>query len=531
MRKRISKYQVVIALVGMCVVHVGNTQTAHHASLTHLSSGSLVQFQKMIDSNQRLWDEKTKLLHAPGYIAGMRYPGNPQDDHHYYEKCCSKVRETAQYALALLYRDAPGDRQRAAEALYAVLKEQYVTSGVRWYGTFKRTPEEPDPGPDAAIWRDYDPNWREFIGTTFQTILVEYPDRIPADLSQRLYKSIEIAVAGEKADGRLVPDYTNPALMYGILWDFAAVHSKRPDWRIQSGDWIESVYCLFKKYGTFSEFNSPTYNVVDLYALAMWREYGSTEHIRMLGSAMEAALWQDIGTLFQPELHSLSGPYDRSYGMENTGDGLAALMRFARDPQGEPLNIEESQIPPGFSCLMAILGTRIPADVVAKLTSFQGEHMVRKQITDQRIATAWIGKNMIFGGEATSRTRNVGHNSQFHPVTIQWRTPLGELGWVRVVESSAIDATADKKGITISTEGTIRFRIHVKDLDPAQLTQSLWNLPGMRIVVTSDAQNPFALAPTNPAMLDPAMKGDDGMDIVYAGITKIRLDIQGDLHR
>ena len=520
------RYTVSLALVFCCFGQGRALEGSHHASPASLDDVSRTQFQKMMDANEKLWDENTRLLHAPGYVPGKRYPGSYQEDHHYFEKCCSKVRETSQYALDLLYRDAPGDRQRAAEALNAVLKEQYVTPGVRWYGTFKRTPEEPDPGPDAVMWQDYDPNWREFIGTIFQIILIEYPDRIPAELSQRLYKSIELAVAGEKAEGRLVPAYTNPALMYGILWDFASAHNQRPDWRMESGDWIESVYSLFRKYDAFSEFNSPTYDTVDLYALALWREYGSTERIRMIGGAMEAALWEDIGTLFQPELNSLSGPYDRSYGMENTGDGLAGLMRFAADAHGMPLKLDANSIPPGFSCPMAILGTRIPEDALARLTTFQGEHLVRKQITDQRVATAWIGKNVIFGGEATSKTKNVGHNSQFHPVTIQWRTPTGELGWVRVVDSPMIDATADEQGITISTEGTIRLRIHAKGLDPAQLTQTLWNLPGLHIAVTSDAQSLFTLEPTDPAKLDPAMKEDDGMDIVYAGITKMRLDIK-----
>jgi len=152
--------------------------------------------------------------------------------------------------------------------------------------------------------------------------------------------------------------------------------------------------------------------------------------------------------------------------------------------------------------------------------------MVRKQITAERTATAWIGKNVAYGGEATGKTKNVGHNSQFHPVTIQWRTPTGELGWVRVASSPMIDATADEHGITIATEGTIRLRIHAAGLDPAKLTQTLWSLPGLSIAVTSDAQSLFTLEPTDPAKLDPAMKGDDGMDIVYAGITKMRLEIK-----
>ena len=106
-------------------------------------------------------------------------------------------------------------RQRAAEILDAVLKEQYVTPGVRWYGTYKRTPEEPDPTTKSLIWRGYDPNWRVFIGTTFAMILIEFPDRISPELSQRMYKAIDLAIEGEISEKRLLPTYTNIALMYG----------------------------------------------------------------------------------------------------------------------------------------------------------------------------------------------------------------------------------------------------------------------------------------------------------------------------
>ena len=55
------------------------------------------------------------------------------------------VRESSWYALGLLLRDQQGDREHAAEILDTVLKEQYTQPGVRWFGTYKRTPEEPDP--------------------------------------------------------------------------------------------------------------------------------------------------------------------------------------------------------------------------------------------------------------------------------------------------------------------------------------------------------------------------------------------------
>ena len=77
--------------------------------------------------------------------------------------------------------------------------------------------------------------------------------------------------------GRLQPSYTNIALMYGYLWAFAAVPSHRPDWANQA-QWQESVYKLFKQHDSFFEYNSPTYAGADFYGLALWRDYGSTQH-------------------------------------------------------------------------------------------------------------------------------------------------------------------------------------------------------------------------------------------------------------
>ena len=98
------------------------------------------------------------------------------------------VRESSWYALGLLFRDASGDRQRAAGILDAVLKQQYLIPGVKWYGTYRRTPEEPNPTGNPVIWRGYDPNWRHFIGTTLAMILIEFPDRISPDLSSECTK-------------------------------------------------------------------------------------------------------------------------------------------------------------------------------------------------------------------------------------------------------------------------------------------------------------------------------------------------------
>lgn len=73
-----------------------------------------------------------------------------------------------------------------------------------------------------------------------------------------MYHAIDAAVSGEMHDGRLVPSYSNIALMYGALWNFAAVHDNNADWLSQSTAWTNEVYRLFKQYRTFNKFNAPT---------------------------------------------------------------------------------------------------------------------------------------------------------------------------------------------------------------------------------------------------------------------------------
>jgi hypothetical protein len=504
----------IFAALALALFFTSPSETAaappNHISPATMDANTRELFQESMGVGAGYYDESVKLLKSPQLYS--RREGGPRGTYH-------MVRESSWYALGLIIRDQPGDRQQAAEILDAVLKQQFLAPGVPWYGTFRRAPEERDPQPDAEMWRDFDPNWRVFIGTTFEIILIDYPDRVSPELSKRMYEAIDHGIEGEIAEKRLLPSYSNIALMYGALWDFAAAHDNRADWKKQSSEWTESVYKLYKQYSTFFEYNSPTYCGVDLYGLALWRKYGSSERIRSIGAEMEAGLWSNLISLYQPNLRNISGPYDRAYGMdmESYVSVVGVWMRTVLDAKHAPL----APITPTtdhladvwFAPHLAVLGTRIPAASLKLMNGFQGERPVRAQITDQRIATAWIGRRVIFGGEATSKTKDAGPGSQFHPATIQWRTPSGEIGWVQLVESPAIDATADQHGITISTTGTVKIHLHAKGIAKGKITASSWAPPGLKVGVKADQKNFTADA-----------SGDD-VNLVYSGITSMRWDI------
>jgi hypothetical protein len=167
-----------------------------------------------------------------------------------------------------------------------------------------------------------------------------------------------------------------------------------------------------------------------------------------------------------------------------------------------------------FAPHAAILGTSIPADALARMKQFDGEHLVRKQIDANRTATAWISKDLIFGGELTHKTKDAGTTTQFHPATIQWRTPSGSIGWVQLVQCPPVDASADEHGLTIDTSGTARFRIHAAGLDKSKVNGSAWDLPGVHITAQTDATESTVEA------------GNDYVDVVYNGMNHMRLSIQ-----
>jgi hypothetical protein len=220
-------------------------------------------------------------------------------------------------------------------------------------------------------------------------------------------------------------------------------------------------------------------------------------------------------------LRNISGPYDRSYGMDMQSyvSVTGIWLRTVLDADQAPLTGFDN--PPvdhvgdlWFVPAIVVLDTHIPPDAMKEFRSFQGEHEVRRPIADERIATAWIGKNVIYGGEITGHTKDVGSPSQFHPVTVQWRAPGGKIGWIQLTQCPMIDATADKQHIVISTTpGDVSFRISAPSVTSDGATENKWSLPGLAVGVETDAKS-FS-----------AEQHGQFVDLKYSGMTRMTLTI------
>lgn len=137
--------------------------------------------------------------------------------------------------------------------------------------------------------------------------------------------------------------------------------------------------------------------------------------------------------------------------------------------------------------------------------------------TPQRTATAWIGRDVMLGGELTQLTRDAGPGSsfgQFHPATAHWRIGADDVGAFALHASPAVDARAEAGRLTIVTQaGDSTFRIAAPGMLPDAITLNRWTLPHLTVTIDTDAAD-FALLP-----------GPTYIDVVYRAATRFDLRV------
>lgn len=465
------------------------------------------------------------------------------------------VRSSAYYAAGLLVRQGPGDLDRACAVLGRVIDNQYDAPGELFHGTFKRSPQDllpvPSPRPwksldpgflrdlaqKAAVmdprqrqallaseqgallpWGRYDPNWREFIGCTFAFLLAEFEAILPPEVVARIDRSAQVAVEAsiERRRHPVVPMQTNIELMHGFIADFFGSRFHRPGWQTHAEHEAEAVSKAFRRYGTFSEYNSPTYYGIDLWALGFWRRYSPSETIRRLGHELETGLWEDIASLYHPELRNLCGPFTRSYGMDMqdyvTPTGLYLWLELGRaaplpDP-GRPRPDQDLPYPQiwdyFYGPMVAVMGTALPPKVRSLLTRPLEPRTIRKTFVEDGAvctATAFLAEGMMWGGLKGSRSTS----GQLHPATIAWKDEEGRSFSLRVSRrlpgefwNNALagvifraEVSKDRLEIGVDLNRTepveVFFEIRGEGLDPSQISAAGWRLPGLPLSVSTDA--------------------------------------------
>ena len=409
------------------------------------------------------------------------------------------VPQSAWYALGLLLRGAQADVARSGRVIAAVLDTQYDAPGEVWDGTFARFLEWPTPPPDATIWVDYDPNWRQFIGTTFSLILSDLAEGLDATLVARMEAAIRRAVDGEP-EGRVPAWYSNIALMKAWLEVDHGTRARRPE-VVAAGEALAAeVVRLFDRHGAFDEFNSPTYYGIDLFALRLWRTRSSSPRLQTAGARIEAALWEDVARFTHAGLGNLAGPWSRSYGMDMRAyaGALGLWVWAALGRRVAPFPDVDGPFEHSHDLFLgaaaALLGADIPPAAAAELQAFSGPRLVRRVIADEppRVATAWLGATAMLGAETSGDGWSAW--GQHHPVTAHWRAPDGSLAWLRLRHRAPVQAVAGERTLVATCSPHPRHgpqpivvEVLAPGLDVEALRAGRWSLPGLPADVTADA--------------------------------------------
>jgi hypothetical protein len=423
----------------------------------------------------RSWDDEAGLLwNPPGSFEGV--VEEPRSVH--------LVRETAWYALGLLRRYGPGDRARAERALQSVVAQQYDEPGQPWHGTFVRFPEWPAPTEGAVEWIDYDPNWRQFLGTALAVAITDFD--LPTDLRERVRTAVHLAVDAEPPD-RVPPTYANIALLRAWLEAWAGRGGE---------DYAAAVVDAFREHGCFLEYGSPTYYGIDLLALGLWQRGDAPPALRRDGAELEAALWTDVARWWHAGLGNLCGPYSRAYGVDAHAyvSGLSLALWCAGLPAPMP-SLDAPEVPHGHDlCEGPMLdhgGVRVPAGVRRAFERFDGPRALHQVISTEprREATGWLAERVMIGAETGDSGLHA--RGQFHPATIHWRQPDGTVGWLRIEHHGPTRARAEEGRLTVEcdphpTHGD-RTITWVTNAPTHEVPEGRWRLPGLEVLVETDA--------------------------------------------
>ena len=422
------------------------------------------------------FDPDTALVwNPPGSLDDEGIPG----------RSLHQIPQSAWYLLDLLAR---GDGETALRVADALLAIQYDDPGTPWHGTFARFLESPHPSAGAIEWEDYDPNWRQFVGISFALALRHHRGLFDDATARRIEDSIARAAAGEQASGRLHWHYTNIAVQHAWLLVEAG--------DVAAGEELaEQVWSRWHEHRSFPEYNSPTYDGVDLWALALWRGHSTSARLREWGAELEAGLWTTLAQRFHAGLANIAGPYTRAYGLDC--ERYVAKAAVVMDAAGVASHSHDLLSIPAIQLAPSV----VPDDARAHLDAFQGERNMHETITTwptRRESSAWLGRDLMIGAE--DGDSNWSGWYQFVAGTVHWRRTDGLVGVLRYVPDGPPKGHAEPGVLRVRGPG--RLEIHDPEPDGRGhstkaelghpgvrvLDEGTTRLDGLRVTVTPDGE-------------------------------------------
>ncbi|KAJ5785115.1 uncharacterized protein N7503_010327 [Penicillium pulvis] len=472
-------------------------------------------FNTAIEWNDGFWDEEAGYLIAAASNDG-RYD----------------TRHSGWYATQLLARNGPGDVARAVRIFDNVISGQYLNPAWQWYGDYQHSPSEPEPGTPEYVnggpYTSWDPNIRDFVGCAWLMALSDYEHLLPAATVAKIEKSLLIAAKGDLyrvggVDGdNLYPCYSNPWLMGTILVSWVGTRMGDKNLTQAGENSAQEFYDLWSQHRTLSEFNSPTYAGVSMWALSLWSKYAAEDSLlKKYAPEVLTTTWNDISRLYNANLKNLAGPWDRTYGynMKEYTSLVGAVIwgavgrEYAPFPQRTSgmYHQDDFAFYPLFALSMPEMLKYLSAESKSNFIRFPGEHFFTGQAysppfdTYPRNITTWMSKNITIGAETVAEHVVGGpaeSTSAFSPAVIQWKIDNYQIGCVsHWVTESSIHAVASPKALKISypnataSSSPVSFNFLFSGLNVRNgfNVTGLEGLPGLSLEVKTNAGADYSI--------------------------------------
>lgn len=484
----------------------GAIDTSATNSTYKLSNYAQDLFDTSMDWQDGFWDEDVGYLVSADNTLPGRYDS----------------RQSAWYAVGLAARNGPGDIENAERIIKNLYRNQYKDPSKLWYGDIQQCPDEPTPQEgvyEPKAYTSYDANWRDFVGIAFVILLEDYSERfsketleVLKDMMYLLTKGDQYRVGGVDGDN-LYPDYSNPWMMRCIMQSYTGNMIGDKNMTEAGERWGKEIYDLYKLYDTFSEFNSPTYTGVDLFALGVWIRYApSNSSLPEYAKEMFASLMELTKDLYNANLKNFVGPFDRSYGYDMnqyiaiTATSIWGLVgrQYAPMPKQIPGSFHVADF--GIAHIIALgipqIEPLVTEDVLESFKTYPGPHSFTKQAFSPafdkypRNITVW-SDDLIQIGAQTIKEDHVGGPAKspnsYNPAIIHWFVREGRMGYISLHPNQPwIDAVAGEGFLDITypniTEGDASFEFVVSAFDvyPNDNITSITSLPGLKLNVTGN---------------------------------------------
>lgn len=223
------------------------------------------------------------------------------------------------YALELFDTNIDSLANRASliiDTIVALQDKNIYSKNFGLWPWFLEEPLEKMSPPDA--------NWADFCSKRLLEIIINHRNKIPDIVASKIDSAI-IFAARAIQQRNVAPSYTNMAVMGAFVTIVAGDYYKIPaiyEYGIQR---LKRFYNYTETEGGFTEYNSPTYNMVVIEELNRLRFYVRDNDTKLLVNNLYGKLWCEIALHFHVPTQQWSGPHSRCYNNFLSSSALAVI--------------------------------------------------------------------------------------------------------------------------------------------------------------------------------------------------------------